>query len=155
MLTGFPVSRTTLPVEVDVNIQEILNNLSGLEAELQNIKSARVMAEETISSYRDTQKEVSKLTERLSDIGAFLRQLVNELKKQDTTLSEKINETVGKLDQKCLEVNHLFQDECNKTSASFNEKTINIIDNIRKEITELSGAFEKGNNIFTTHLNRL
>ena len=41
--------------------QEILASLSQLEQELQSIKSARVLAEETIQAYSDVKKDISTL----------------------------------------------------------------------------------------------
>lgn len=138
-----------------MNTQEILNNLAGLEKELQNIKSARVMAEETISSYQETQKEIEKLINGLGQVGASLVTLAKGLKSQDAALSERIRDAVGKMDQELSSVKTAFQDSCEKSNASFNESVAKSLDSLRHEIDALSEAFEKGNGSFKQNINKL
>lgn len=104
-----------------MNVQEILNNLAGLEKELRNIKSARVRVDETTASYRETQNEIAKLINGLGQVVTDLGLLTKELKVQDATLSERVKETVGKIEDELWAVNKTFEDNCEKPIASLRD----------------------------------
>lgn len=135
-----------------MNIQEILNNLTALEKELQNIKSARAMAEETIGSCRDTQKEIVHLIDGLGQVNASLIAIAEGLKKQDDTFAGRIKQSILKINQALSFVNTAFQANCDKSNASFNENISNAIESLRHEIDNISGAFTQGNENFKHHL---
>jgi len=59
--------------------QEILASLSSLEQELKNIKAARILAEDTITSYKEVKSEIQKFFSEFERDNSIITQLLMPL----------------------------------------------------------------------------
>lgn len=138
-----------------MNPHEILNNLASLEKELQNIKSARILAESTISCYQDTQKKIARLLDGLGRINTSMVAIVEGFKSQDKTLSDRLKKTIGKIEADLTAVSNSFQSECDKSNSSFNKEIANAINDLQQKMAEISGEFSANNDSFKQHIDKL
>lgn len=120
-----------------MNTQEILNNLSNLEKELQNIQSARVLAENTITAYQDTQKEIGRLIEELKDANASLTAIAKGLKGHETALSDNFNQGIDKAIGKLSDIGTEFTGNYSSVTANFGRKVSQSINSLTQDAKSL------------------
>lgn len=122
-----------------MNTQELFESLARLEKELGNIKSARVMAEETIASYRETQKEIARLLEGLIEADARLAAIGKAFEAQNLTLSDRLAAGLEIADARLNVIASEFQTKCVNSENDFSERIKAAINDLKIE----SGAIMK------------
>ena len=125
--------------------QEILTSLANLEKELQNIKSARILTEETITSYRDVQKEVKSLLDGLKHADDSILAVMEWVKSQNVSLSEIFKQKIGAVDVQLSGISKTFKESCDKSNADFTECISDAINDLRQKTIDLVAEYTSNN----------
>lgn len=129
-----------------------MNNLAVLEKELQNIKSARMLVEDTITSYRDTQKEIAKLLEGLCDVNASMIAIVEGFKSQNKTISDRLWQAIEKVNADLADIAKSFQVQCDKSNTYFSQGINNSINDMRQKMSIITDKFSANNKSLKKHI---
>lgn len=137
--------QNTSTTDVDMNMQEILDSLVALEKELQNIKSARVLVEETVTSYKLTQKEIANLLEVIKNADESLLEVIKCFQSQNLSFSDNLQQGVQEFDKHLAAIGKSFQEKCDKSNAGFDNKVAQAIGNLQQKTTSLLEQFDARN----------
>lgn len=135
--------------------QVLLNNLAQLEQELQSIKSARVMAEETIQAYSDVKKDIKKLLFEFSSVSSSLNSLARSFENENQTLSDEIQNTINVVKGQLETLNAAFANQCNSVILKFMESINSAADSLKNKTQSLSTKYESNNKVFKERIDEL
>lgn len=138
-----------------MNTQELFESLGRLEKELGNIKSARILAEETITSYRDTQQEISRLLAGLSEADARLATIGQAFETQNLTLSDRLREGVENIDGRLNTIGKDFQAKCDESGSGFSDRIKAAINDLKMETGAIMNEFAAENARFKDNVDIL
>lgn len=135
--------------------QEILASLSSLEQELQSIKSARVLAEDTIQSYKDVQGEIRIFFTKFQEVTASLNAVASAFSNEETSLTSEAEKTIEILNSQLKALNDLFLNRCNEVILSFSESVNNSAKDLKLMTSNLTEDYSNNNKLFKENLNGL
>lgn len=135
--------------------QEILVSLSQLEQELQSIKSARVLAEETIQAYSDVKKDISTLLSEFGSVTNSLNSLAHSFENENQTLSDEIQNSIKIVKGQLETLNTAFANQCNSVIIKFMESINSTTDSLKNKTESLSTTYESHNNTFKGRIDEL
>lgn len=101
--------------------QDLLNNLAQLEKELNSIKSARMLAEETIQSYKTVTTDIKNLFQGFESVTNLLNSIAGSLANENISISNEIKKTVSIVNTKLETLNANFANNCNSIALKFTE----------------------------------
>jgi DNA repair exonuclease SbcCD ATPase subunit len=135
--------------------QEILASLSSLEQELQSIKSARVLAEDTIQSYKDVQGEIRIFFTKFQEVTASLNAVASAFSNEETSLTSEAEKTIEVLNSQLKALNDLFLNRCNEVILSFSDSVNNSAKDLKLMTSNLTEDYANNNKLFKENLNGL
>ena len=118
--------------------QEILASLSQLEQELQSIKSARILAEETIQAYSDVKKDIGTLLSEFASVTNSLNSLAHSFENENQTLSDEIQNSIKVVKGQLETLNTAFANQCNSVIIKFMESINSATDFLKTKNESLS-----------------
>lgn len=133
----------------------MLQNLANLEKELKNIKSARILTEETVASYRDTQKEIARLCAALSEADAGLVTISKAFETQNLTLCEKLDQGLERMDERLVAIGNEFEKKCEDSGSAVNKSFAIVFNDFKRDCHELINNFTLENARFKENINLL
>ncbi|MCM1142313.1 MAG: hypothetical protein NC453_27395 [Muribaculum sp.] len=111
--------------------QEILASLSQLEQELQSIKSARELVDQTVNSYGDVKNDIAKLIDEFANVSNSLADISNALASENIAISTEIQKTIEIAKGTINNLHESFASQCNTAVVRFME-------NVNKAAVELA-----------------
>lgn len=135
--------------------QEILTSLSRLEAELQDIASARMLVEQTAQSYKDVQQEIRNYVAEFQKVVNSLTSIANSLKDKKESLSNEANQSITILKAQLSNINDSLIAQCNNVVTQFAEGVGETISKFASKTERLSSSYAKNNYNFESSIKDL
>lgn len=135
--------------------QEILTSLSRLEAELQDIASARMLVEQTAQSYKDVQQEIRNYVAEFQKVVNSLTSIANSLKDKKESLSNEANQSITILKAQLSNINDSLIAQCNNIVSQFDEGVGETISKFASKTEGLSSSYAKNNYNFESSIKDL
>jgi ABC-type transporter Mla subunit MlaD len=135
--------------------QEILASLSKLEKELQSIKSARVLAEDTIKSYKDVQGEIRNFLTKFQEVTASLNTVASAFSNEKTSLTSEVKNSIEVLKSQLETLNTSFSNQCNAVILSFVDSVNKSANDLKQTTNNLTKDYADNNKSFKENLKGL
>lgn len=135
--------------------QEILASLSQLEQELQSIKSARVLVDETVGAYADVKKDIKSLLNKFELVTTSLNSISNAFNAENETLKTEIQSSVNVVKGQLDTLNTAFSQQCNSIILRFIESVNTAAKDLATKTEALSVSYERNNDDFKSSINEL
>lgn len=135
--------------------QEILASLSQLEQELQSIKSARILAEDTIHAYTEVKTDISKLLSEFATVSKSLNSLAQSFENENQILSDEIQNSINVVKGQLETLNIVFGNQCNSVILRFIESINSATDGFKIKIESFSSTYEVHNNTLKKRIEEL
>ena len=121
---------------------ELLASLAKMEANLNEVESARKQVESTVKASSELQKEVREYVSAVKALCINLQSWESDLRSREGTLSHEFEEAITRVGSTCADVVRSFEAEVEKTSADFKTKTEPIIERFTEQIGKLDKHVE-------------
>lgn len=135
--------------------QEILASLSQLEQELQSIKSARVLVEETVGAYADVKSDIKSLLNEFESVTKSLSSISSAFETENETLTTEIKNSIAVVKGQLETLNTAFANQCNSIILRFMESVNKASNDLVTKTEALSGTYERNNNDFKSSIQDL
>jgi DNA repair exonuclease SbcCD ATPase subunit len=135
--------------------QEILASLSSLEQELQNIKSARLLAEDTITSYQEVKSEIQKFFSEFQIVTASLNTVADAFKSSKASLSADVQKSIDVVKAQLETLNNAFANQCNAAVLHFVESVNQSATELKQTTVSLTNDYASNNKSFKDHIAEL
>lgn len=138
-----------------MTIQEILASLSQLEQELQSIKSARALVEDTIGAYAEVKRDIKNLLNEFESVTKSLSSISSALESENETLTTEIQSSINVFKGQLETLNTAFANQCNSVIVRFTESVNKAAGDLATKTEFLSGAYERNNADFKSSIKEL
>lgn len=135
--------------------QEILTSLSTLEQELNNVKAARILAEDTINSYKNVQKEIKSFFSEFETVIHSLNIVATEFQAGQSSLSNDTQDSIAILKTQIENINTSFSNKCHEIIADFQNGLNTIHEQFQNKSHLLTAEYEANNKSFETSISEL
>jgi chromosome segregation ATPase len=135
--------------------QEILASLSKLEQELQSIKSARLLAEDTIKSYKDVQKEIRSFFSDFQNVTSSLNTVATALDEGKVSLSADAQKSIAVMKAQLETLNSAFANQCSAAVLHFVESVNQSASDLKQTTEHLTNEYAKNNKSLKGHIDEL
>lgn len=135
--------------------QEILASLSQLEKELESISSARLLAEKTVTAYKEVQGDIKVFFSEFQQVMDSLNRISNAFESEKSALTSDVKATVEILKGQLDTLNKAFANQCNAIVLSFVDSSNEAADGFKNTIESLTSNFELNNDTFKTRIAEL
>lgn len=132
--------------------QEILASLSQLEQELQSIKSARLLAEDTVKSYREVQTEIRSFFKEFIAVTASLNTVAEAFDAGNVSLSNEVKNSIDVLKGQLETLNTAFSNQCNAVILHFVENANKTADDFKHHTSDLTADYATNNDNFKSSI---
>lgn len=136
----------------NMTTQEIIKNLSSLEQELTNVKSARMLAEETISSYKDIQGDIRVIISEFEKIIKSLNIVSCAFDSGQVSFQNEMQETVKTIQNRLNELNVLFTNQCEAAIGGFFKSAEDVGTHFNVKINSIVSECEANNISFKSNV---
>lgn len=125
--------------------QEILASLSQLETELEAISSARLLAEKTVTAYKEVQGEIRTFFSEFKKVSKSLNTISKAFDSEKATLTSDVKATVEVLKGQLDTLNKSFADQCNSIVLGFVNGSKEASEDFKTKIDTISSEYELNN----------
>ena len=135
--------------------QEILASLSQLEKELESISSARLLAEKTVTAYKEVQGDIKVFFSEFQQVMDSLNRISNAFESEKSALTSDVKATVDILKGQLDTLNKAFANQCNAIVLGFVNSSNEAADGFKNKIDSLTSDYELNNDTFKTRIAEL
>ena len=135
--------------------QEILASLSQLEKELESISSARLLAEKTVTAYKEVQGDIKVFFSEFQQVMDSLNRISNAFESEKSALTSDVKATVDILKGQLDTLNKAFANQCNAIVLGFVNSSNEAADGFKNKINSLTSDYELNNDTFKTRIAEL
>ena len=135
--------------------QEILASLSQLETELESISSARLLAEKTVTAYKEVQGDIKVFFSEFQQVMDSLNRISNAFESEKSALTSDVKATVDILKGQLDTLNKAFANQCNAIVLGFVNSSNEAADGFKNKIDSLTLDYELNNDTFKTRIAEL
>lgn len=135
--------------------QEILASLSQLEKELESISSARLLAEKTVTAYKEVQGDIKVFFSEFQQVMDSLNRISNAFESEKSALTSDVKATVDILKSQLDTLNKAFANQCNAIVLGFVNSSNEATDGFKNKIDSLTSDYELNNDTFKTRIAEL
>lgn len=135
--------------------QEILASLSQLEKELESIASARLLAEKTVTAYKEVQGEIKVFFSEFRKVVKSLNRITNAFEIEKSALTSDVKTTVDMLKGQLDTLNKAFANQCDAIVLGFVNSSKDAVDGFKTKINTLTADYEINNDTFKTRITEL
>lgn len=135
--------------------QEILASLSQLEKELESISSARLLAEKTVTAYKEVQGDIKVFFSEFQQVMDSLNRISNAFESEKSALTSDVRATVDILKGQLDTLNKAFANQCNAIVLGFVNSSNEAADGFKNKINSLTSDYELNNDTFKTRIAEL
>lgn len=132
--------------------QEILASLSRLEAELNEVASARLLVEQTANSYKEVQKELRSFIGEFQIITSSLNTIANALHDGKASL---VTESIKELKVQLETIHNSLSSHCNSLISRFVESIDDTSEQFKSKTSELTADYTTNNESFKASIKEL
>jgi chromosome segregation ATPase len=135
--------------------QEILASLAKLEQELQSIKSARLLAEDTIKSYQEVQKEIRSFFTDFQNVTNSLNTVAAALEEDKALFSADVQKSIEVVKAQLETLNDTFANQCNAAVLHFVESVNQSATELKQTTVNLTNDYACNNRSLKDHIAEL
>lgn len=135
--------------------QEILASLSQLEQELQSIRSARALVDETVGAYAEVKNDIKSLLNEFESVTKSLNSISLAFETENETLTTEIQNSITVVKGQLDTLNTAFANQCNSVIMRFMERVNKAGNDLSVKTEALSGTYERNNNDFKSSIKEL
>lgn len=135
--------------------QEILASLSQLEQELQSIKSARALAEDTVGAYAEVKIDIKNLLNEFESVTKSLSSISSAFESENEILTTEIQNSINVVKGQLETLNTAFANQCNSVIVRFTESVNKAAGDLATKTESLSGNYERNNADFKSSIKEL
>ena len=135
--------------------QEILVSLSQLEKELESIASARLLAENTITAYKEVQSDIKIFFSEFKKVMVCLNRISKAFEAEKSTLTSDVKSTVDILKGQMNTLNKTFAEQCNTIVLSFVNSSNEVSEEFKNKTNTLIADYELNNDTFKARITEL
>ena len=135
--------------------QEILASLSQLEKELESIASARLLAENTITAYKEVQSDIKIFFSEFKKVMVCLNRISKAFEAEKSTLTSDVKSTVDILKGQMNTLNKTFAEQCNTIVLSFVNSSNEVSEEFKNKTNTLIADYELNNDTFKARITEL
>ncbi|MDE5774654.1 MAG: hypothetical protein K2H86_09415, partial [Muribaculaceae bacterium] len=135
--------------------QEILASLSQLEKELESIASARLLAEKTVSAYKEVQGDIKIFFSEFQKVMESLNKISKAFDSEKSALTTDVKTTVNILKGQLDTINKAFANQCNAIVLGFVNSSNEAADGFKTKIDSVTSSFELNNEMLKTRITEL
>ena len=135
--------------------QEILASLSQLEKELESISSARLLAEKTVTAYKEVQSEIKVFFSEFRKVIKSLNRISNAFESEKSALTSDVKTTVEMLKGQLDMFSKAFSNQCDAIILGFLNSSKDAIEGFKNKINVLTADYEINNDTFKTRIKEL
>jgi chromosome segregation ATPase len=135
--------------------QEILASLSSLEQELNDIKAARVLAEDTITSYKEIKSEIQKFFSEFQLVTASLNTVADAFKSSKTSLYNDVQKSIKVANAQIETLSNAFNNQCDAAVSHFVESLNQSATKFKQTTLNLTNDYVSNNKSFKDNITDL
>lgn len=135
--------------------QEILASLSQLEKELESIASARLLAEKTVTAYKEVQGDIKMFFKEFQRVMGSLDTISKAFDAEKTALTTDVKTTVDVLKGQMDALNKAFTNQCNSIILGFVKSSNEATEGFKTKIDSVTSSFELNNETLKTRITDL
>lgn len=135
--------------------QEILASLSQLEQELQSIKSARALVDDTVGAYAEVRIDIKKLLNEFESVTKTLNSISSALESENESINSEIQKSIDVVQRQLETLNTSFANQCNSVIMRFIESVSKAANDLATKTESLTATYEKNNNDFKASIKEL
>ncbi len=135
--------------------QEILASLSRLESELNELASARLLVEQTTSSYKEVQKELHSFVGEFRTVTNSLNTLARAFQDGKASLATEVTHSIEVLKAQLGILNNSFSNQCNSVISRFVDSLNNTSDQFNAKTADLTSGYATNNDNFKGSIKEL
>lgn len=135
--------------------QEILASLSQLEKELESIASARLLAEKTVTAYKEVQGDIKVFFSEFQKVMDSLNTISKAFESEKSALTSEVKTTVDVLKGQLDTLNKAFANQCNAIVLGFVNSSNEAAEGFKGKVDSLSADFELSNETLKSRITEL
>ena len=135
--------------------QEILASLSQLEKELESISSARLLAEKTVTAYKEVQGDIKVFFSEFQKVMESLKKISNAFESEKSALTSDVKAAVDVLKGQLDTLNKAFSNQCNAIVLGFVNSSNEAADGFKTKVDSVASSFELNNETLRTRITEL
>lgn len=135
--------------------QEILASLSLLENELESIASARLLAEKTVTAYKEVQGDIKVFFSEFQKVMDSLNNISKAFESEKSALTSDVKATVDVLKGQLDTLNKAFANQCNAIVLGFVNSSNEAADGFKTKVDSIASSFELNNETLKTRITEL
>lgn len=135
--------------------QEILASLSRLESELNEVASARLLVEQTASSYKEVQKELRSFVGEFQSVTNSLNTVARAFQDGKASLATEVTHSIEVLKAQLGTLNNSFSNQCNSVISRFVDSLNNTSDQLKAKTADLTSGYATNNDTFKESIKEL
>lgn len=135
--------------------QEILASLSRLESELNEVASARLLVEQTATSYKEVQKDLRSFINDFQTVINSLNTVARAFQYGKASLASEVTHSIEMLKTQLETLNNSFSNQCNSVISRFVDSIKNTSEQLKKKTSELTSDYAANNDTFKASIKEL
>lgn len=135
--------------------QEILASLSQLEQELQSIKAAKALVDDTVGAYAEVKRDIKNLLNEFESVTKTLNSISSALETENDTLTIEIQNSIKIVKGQLDALNKTFSNQCNTIVMRFMENVNKAATELGTKTDSLTSEYEKNNSNFKSSIAEL
>lgn len=135
--------------------EEILKSLSSLEKELANIKSARELAEDTITACKEVQKEIKSFITKFEDVAHSLNLIAQSFESGQASIETEVKNSIDQLQIKLNPILNEYSAQYESLISKFQSNVKTITNKLTKETSDLLSDFDANNKTLKSSITEL
>ncbi len=135
--------------------QEILASLSQLEKELESIESARLLAGQTVTAYKEVQEDIKSFFSEFQKVIGTLNTVSKAFDSEKTALTNDVRTTIDVLKGQLNTLNSSFANQCNAVVLGFVNSSNEATEAYKTKLDSISSDYSKNNDTFKKHIGEL
>lgn len=126
--------------------KDLLISLSEIEKNLQSLKSAKILVEDTVGAYLDVRSDINLLLGEFTEVTASLKSLIISIVSENNKITEEIHGSIEIANNQLNVLNNTFSSQCNSIVLNFVDSIKDAIGRLKKETQALILDYKANNN---------
>lgn len=135
--------------------KDLLIALAEIEKNLQSLKSAKVMVEDTVGAYRDVKTDINHLLGDFTEVAASLKSLIISIDSENNKISADIQNSIDIANNQLGVLNNTFSSQCNSIVLNFVDSIKETTGEFKKETQSLTEGYKTNNSDFKLRIEGL
>ena len=126
--------------------KDLLISLSEIEKNLQSLKSAKVLVEDTVGAYRDVKTDINHLLLDFTEVAHSLKSLITSIDSENNKITSEIQSSIDIANNQLNVLNNTFSSQCNSVVLNFVDSIKDVSGKFKKETQSLIEDYRTNNN---------